>query len=62
MDKIETITKEEMEAMSINDLKAYNDLLVLIKKEMERLYQKSKKQEKERVLIWQKDEIIQSFY
>jgi len=34
MDNIEFLTKEEMEAMSINDLESYIELLQLIKMEL----------------------------
>jgi len=40
MEKIEFLTQEEINAMSINDLQAYEDLLNLIKNELQRLDKK----------------------
>ena len=40
MEKIEFLTKEEIEYLSIKDLKAYEDLLKLIKAQMQTLNNK----------------------
>jgi len=39
MDGIDFLTKEEMEAMSINDLESYIELLQLIKEELNKVKQ-----------------------